>query len=791
MQTIKQKLIEITEQRIQTEIAPQNPVKFIKDVACEELIDHAISTLYLFTKTKKGEEKGLTPMSEIVCEIGRQVRRKANMQKNSALAAKAGAFLLYSFELAGIVKVKLARANNGHNGYFVDVQNSEALSELWATVPLNRTEKLPSLTPYPPWEGYLHATGMKLVKTQDVTVKAAMTPQNMPLVFDCVNRAQAIGWQVNSEIYSVFTWALRNKTDAFAEVWEMQNPEAKTSKLREVKAVGSIAQRLLGETFYHMYYTDFRGRKYPLTAYFHEQGTDVAKGLLRKAVSKAITKDGYDWLLIILASNWGGDAGRIDGQKTDKIPLVDRIAWATDNKELLISFAEHPKVNQGWMQADKPWQFLAACVELRNFEKWRQQTAPDVNAADYSEALLYSYETNLVGYLDGSNNGAQHLAALTRDEVTAPHVNLVPLPLPGDLYKYVADYVWGEILKEKNLLRLEEAEECERLVATLFDMRKQLKEAIPKSDRRKELSEAMHVFRGQNLPLIKKAAPLFWSKITDSKAKRKIAKRNVMTLPYGGSAYGLGQQQIDDARKHGVELLAFMENRWGSYMGQMIYASCRQSMEKPMQLLKAFEDAGKRKEAEGVTEAKSIDNELREINGGKEDKSEIAQKAIAEAKMKFLRWTLPVTSFLVVQRYTEGTTKKVYVQYGPPEGIRASTGHFDNTYQINVCFTEIHKASTGKQSLGASPNAIHSLDAAHLMMTVCACPFDVVTIHDSFGASLGDLPALYRIVREQFVELYRHNPLQSIMKDIGGDVSHIEMGTLDLNLVLESEYAFV
>jgi DNA-directed RNA polymerase len=791
MNPIKQKLIEITTERIASELAPQNPVKFIKDLPCESLIDDAISTLYLFTKTKKGEEKGPTPMSEIVAEIGRQVRRKAELPKNSAIAAKTGGFLLYSFEQLEIVKVKLSRASNGHNGYFVEVLNVEALAELWTTVPLTRTEKLPSLVPYAPWTGYIHETGVKLAKTQDISVRREMTPGNMPLVFDCVNRAQLIGWQIHSEIYSIYTWALRNKTDAFAEVWEMQNPEAKMSKLREVRAVGSIANRLLGETFYHLYYYDFRCRKYPMTAYLHEQGTDVAKGLLLKAKAQPLTKDGYDWLLIVLASNWGGDAGRVDGQKTDKIPLVDRILWAKDNKELILSFAESPKVNQGWMKADKPWQFLAACIEFRKFEEWRLQVAPDENATDYSEELLYSYETQLVGYIDGSNNGAQHLAALTKDEVTAPHVNLVPSALPGDLYKYVADHVWNEILKEKNKLSDAEVEECERLIATLFDTRKQLKEAVPKSDRRRELSESMHEFRGKSLPLIRKAAPVFWGKITDSKSKRKIAKRNVMTLPYGGSAYGLGQQQIDDARKHGVELLAYMENRWGSYMGQMIYSSCRESMLKPMQLLKAFEDAGKKQEQLGITESKALAAKLMEENGGIADSSEKAQRAIADAKMKFLAWRLPVTNFLVVQRYTEGTTKKVYVQYGPPKGERATNAHYENTYQLAICFTEIHKASVGKQSLGASPNAIHSLDAAHLVMTVCACPFDVVTIHDSFGASLGDLPALYRIVREQFVELYRHDPLTSIMNDIGGDISHIQMGTLDLNLVLESEFAFV
>jgi hypothetical protein len=52
------------------------------------------------------------------------------------------------------------------------------------------------------------------------------------------------------------------------------------------------------------------------------------------------------------------------------------------------------------------------------------------------------------------------------------------------------------------------------------------------------------------------------------------------------------------------------------------------------------------------------------------------------------------------------------------------------------------------------------------------------------------MPNLFRIVRETFVELYKDNPLFPIMDDIDGDLTYLEMGDLDINLILESEYAF-
>ena len=76
-------------------------------------------------------------------------------------------------------------------------------------------------------------------------------------------------------------------------------------------------------------------------------------------------------------------------------------------------------------------------------------------------------------------------------------------------------------------------------------------------------------------------------------------------------------------------------------------------------------------------------------------------------------------------------------------------------------------------------------------MTAVACDFPVTTIHDSFGCLLPDMPALFREVRKQFVRFYQHDPLASVMKDIGGDITNVSFGNLDIGLILDSEYAFI
>jgi len=733
--------------RLDTEISPRNPVKFLKKEEPEKYINDLIAIIYLYTRPKKGQKNPSIYFSEIVSAIGHTVRSTLKQKQDSGLAAKTGGFLLYTFQELGLLKVKIGRGANNHQAYIIEVLNDDAIVKLWTDLPVEDAKKLPSETPYAAWTSTKHANGANMVKTQNKAVLKELTPETHPIVFSCINRAQTVGWRINEDIFKLYSWALRNKTDAFSDIWDQQSAEAKATKVREAKAIGEIAKRFIGKTFYHLYYFDFRGRKYPTTAYLHEQGSDLARGLLIRADKKAIGKEGFFWLLVSIASNWAGSSGRDDGAKTDKIPLKDRYLWVLDNEEIILSYAENPKVNQGWMKADSPWQFLAACIELMQLRIYQSKKR------DYED---FSYESHLECYIDGSNNGSQHLSALTRDEITAPHVNLVPLDLPGDLYKYVADNVWNHLRELTQMFEKDEVNAAEKLIDNILELKKAINEAEPRSDKRAELIAQIQKLKLENSVLMNIAGPLFWLRITDNKHKRKIVKRNTMTLPYGGTPYGLGQQQIDDAKKHGIDLLLYMEHKWGSFLGREVFANCKYSLKRPMQLLSVFEQAGKK----------------------------------AEEEKRFLSWHVPVTNFPVVQNYVEGTTKKFWVQYGPPEGEQLNTGYYANTFQIAISCLELPVPSKGKQSQGASPNAIHSLDAAHLAMIVAKCPFEITTIHDSFGCLLADMPDLFRIARETFVELYKADPLNVLMKEIEGDLTNVEFGTLDIEQVLESEYCF-
>jgi len=727
--------------RMQLEIAPQSPLKFLKEIDVENILDIIISNVYLYTRPKRGAINKQILMVEVISIIGHSVRR--GLKKDSSIAAKTGAFILYSFEELGMLRAILGSAGNGHATYVVEVLDDATIQLLWEGVSREGAKgKLPSITPYEPYTEFKHPTGQVLVKTGNKDVPTKLTPATHPIVFDSVNKSLNTGWQINKEVYNVSKWALNNHTDAFSDIWEQQNPQAKTTKLRETKAILSIADKFMDTVFYHMYYLDFRGRKYPTTAYLHEQSSDIAKGLLMRQDKKVIGEEGFFWLCVSISSNWAGSSGREDGAKTDKINLKDRYQWVLDNQEILLSYAESPKVNQGWMSGDKPWQFLSACIELRNALKLGPR---------YLE-----YESHVECFIDGSTNGSQHLSALTRDEITAPYVNLIPLELPGDLYAYVAEHVWNKISNDIARMPADLIFQCEDFIDGLIKLKKKITASEPKSEIRNQLVAQIKAYKQQWADIGSVAAPVFWNRIKDLKQRRKIVKRNTMTLPYGGSSYGLGEQQILDAKKHGIDLLLHMEHKWGAWLGRLVFEDCKASLEKPMRLLNIFENAGRN----------------------------------CEKIEEFLSWNVPIVNFPVVQNYTEGKVKKIYVQYGPPVGSRKSTGYYENTFQLAICFIEDVVPSKGKQSQGAAPNVIHSLDAAHLALTTHRCDFTITTIHDSYGCLFADMPNLFRIVRETFVELYKDNPLFPIMDDIDGDLTYLEMGDLDINLILESEYAF-
>lgn len=370
-------------------------MKKLVDVPSETMVDLSINIVHLFAR---GREDEVFFFAETIYAIGNAISRVAKLPKNSGDAARIGGFVVYVFEVAGILKLELQNGRKRHATYAMVVTDHDALSKLWDALPSSKTLKMPLSSPQPAWQTcFAPDSDEKMIKTNSKSV-LSITAETHPMVFRSVNRPQEIGWRVNKKVLAVASWAFKEKQDAFTEIWVLADREARASKVRETKTVISMANKLKSNVFYHRYYLDFRGRQYPATAYLHEQGSDLASALLLREYGKPLGEIGYFWLRVCIASNWGGDSGRSDGVKTDKLPLSERAAWTDANEGLILSYVTNPRESTGWMRADKPWKFLADCIELFNLRAWQRDHAMQIRTRQVGR---YDYASNREGFIDG------------------------------------------------------------------------------------------------------------------------------------------------------------------------------------------------------------------------------------------------------------------------------------------------------------------------------------------------------------------------------------------------------
>ena len=185
-----------------------------------------------------------------------------------------------------------------------------------------------------------------------------------------------------------------------------------------------VARAYLNETFYFPHNCDFRGRAYPMAPFLNHMGADNARGLLLFAQGKELTDSGLWWLKIHLANVYGYDKASFEErQKFTEGRLAE--IYDSVNKPL--------DGNRWWLNAEDPWQCLAACNELKA-------------ALDLPDPTRYV--CHLAIHQDGTCNGLQHYAALGGDVVGAQQVNLEPGDRPSDIYTAVAEMVKAEITHE-------------------------------------------------------------------------------------------------------------------------------------------------------------------------------------------------------------------------------------------------------------------------------------------------------------------------------------------------------
>lgn len=214
------------------------------------------------------------------------------------------------------------------------------------------------------------------------------------------------------------------------------------SKMFEYNQVVSKAQIVKenGGVFYQEVSCDYRGRVYYAEPFLEFQGSDISRSLFLFNECKQVGADGAFWLYVHAATcyNESYTVDQLRGLKwtttnyvqylkkegldtisVDKMTIQDRYNWSMSNLYRFIS-QEDTTISLR-PEAEKPYAFLAACYEIRSY-----QMDPE------------SFLSGLPIPIDGSNNGWQHLAAMSKDKHAGALVSLTPSEIQNDFYVAVA-----------------------------------------------------------------------------------------------------------------------------------------------------------------------------------------------------------------------------------------------------------------------------------------------------------------------------------------------------------------
>jgi len=222
---------------------------------------------------------------------------------------------------------------------------------------------------------------------------------------------------------------------------------------------------------------------------------------------------------------------------------------------------------------------------------------------------------------------------------------------------------------------------------------------------------------------------------------RKVTKRTVMTTPYGvteNSARDYIRQELK-----GVEL----------EKGEL------------QKIVKAIYRYGVRKVFDGPCRS-----------------MEFIQKVAGErikSGATTLEWITP-SGFPVVQEYRRNEAERINTKL---LGQRILTSLLKEWEERTI---DLQKAKTA-----ASPNLIHSLDAAllHLVFAEWDAPFTV--IHDCVLGRSCDMDDMGSAIRDKFVEIYSQPVLKDWSTQLGVDFDEsVMLNTLDINDVQQSAYFF-
>jgi DNA-directed RNA polymerase len=237
---------------------------------------------------------------------------------------------------------------------------------------------------------------------------------------------------------------------------------------------------------------------------------------------------------------------------------------------------------------------------------------------------------------------------------------------------------------------------------------------------------------------------------------RKITKRPVMVLPYGGtfkSCMGYVRDAVSERIADG------QENPFGDELGKQAAKLARD----------VWDSIG-----DVVVAAREAMDWLQQCARG------------ASKHGEPVKWIAP-SGFPAYQCYMDQSERRVKTRL---QGSLVYLTINEDTDQIDG----------SRQALAVSPNFVHSLDAAAMMLTIGLCLDNGVgafaMIHDSYGTVAPDMPMLQACLRHAFVDMYEEHDVLAEFVNAQSEAVRADCpqlpprGDLNIREVLKSDFFF-
>lgn len=393
--------------------------------------------------------------------------RKPGWDKKDALLLSS--HLLKAAEIeAGLVESYPSKAKNKKHPT-PHLRLAESVRE-WLTDALSTVEQLvPARLPVPhrpvDWSaegggGYLPGMAPQLpfVTGRGGHMRRLEEMRHYPAVVDAVNIIQSTPWSLNAPVLEAVRYAVSQgwndvglpsspgepptppdtPFDAKDRGWryflgrkrrhgEQRHAEfLGRARLARMLSTARLLERIEEGRFYFVHQLDWRGRCYAVGANLNPQGPDYQRASLTFAEGKELGAEGFRHLLYQAANTYGNGI--------DKLSIEERCRWGDANiKRIRMVGADFRDDSEFWRDADEPFQFLAACIEIHR--------------ALENPGGVHSYVSHLPVAFDGSANGLQCLSLAMRDPVGAKATNCSPTPEPSDIYAAVSG-AFSELVEE-------------------------------------------------------------------------------------------------------------------------------------------------------------------------------------------------------------------------------------------------------------------------------------------------------------------------------------------------------